>query len=268
VLFQLRMRGRPPSEVLPLARAAAEQALQIDPESAEALTVLGSAKLWHAWDPEAALQLLQRALRANASYAPAHHDLAWVFIAKHRPDDAVAAVRRAQELDPLSPRATIDVGWVLLRARRYADAVAQAKKTLELEPGMSEAVACLAEGLRALGREREAVELVRRLMREAGATEPELRRLDGPDTRAALRAAGEWRVQRLLKRPRGLQSWHNLAIEQVMLGRDAEALSSLEQALAAHEMMMVVFDSLPAFERLRSEPRFLAIVAKIRGKSS
>jgi TolB-like protein/DNA-binding winged helix-turn-helix (wHTH) protein/Flp pilus assembly protein TadD len=267
-LFQLSMRGRPPREVLPLARAAAEQALQLDPESAEALAVLGGAKLWHAWDPEAALQLLQRALRANASFAPAHHDLAWVYLAKQRPDDAVAAIRRAQELDPLSPRATIDVGWVLLRARRYQDAVAQANKTLQLAPGMSEATACLAEGLLALGQGREALDLIRRMLKEAGAPETELRRLDGPDTRAALRAAGEWRLQRMLKRPGGPASWHNVAMEQVLLGRKDDALASLEQALLAHEMVMVVFDSLPAFDVLRSEPRFQALLAKVRAKSS
>jgi hypothetical protein len=33
-------------------------------------------------------------------------------------------------------------------------------------------------------------------------------------------------------------------------------------------MMMVVFDSLPAFDVLRSEPRFQALVAKVRAKSS
>jgi tetratricopeptide (TPR) repeat protein len=188
-LFQLRMRGRASSEVLPKARAAAEQALLLDPESAEALSVLGSAELWHAWRPDAALALLQRALRANPSFAPANHDLAWVLIAKGRPDDAVAAIRRAQELDPLSPRATIDVGWVLLRARRYEDAVAQARKTLELEPRMGEAVACLAEALRALGRRREAIDLTKRLMQEAGAPAEELRKLEG-DAGDALRAAG------------------------------------------------------------------------------
>lgn len=267
VLFQLRLRGRDPSEVLPLARAAAEQALALDPESAEALTVLGSVKLWHAWDPEAALGLLQRALRANSSFAPAHHDLAWVLIAKQRRDDAVAAIRRAQELDPLSPRATIDVGWVLLRARRYEDAVAQARKTLELEPRMSEAVACLAEGLLALGRQREAVELTRRLMQEAGASEAELRRLDAPDARAALRAAGEWRLSRMLKRPGGPTSWHNVAMEQVLLGRNEEALASLEKALLAHEMVLVVVDSLPAFDALRPDPRFQALLAKVRSRS-
>jgi Tfp pilus assembly protein PilF len=254
--------------VLPRARAAADQALQIDPESAEALAVLGSVKLWHAWDPEAALQLLQRALRANASFAPAHHDLAWVFLAKQRPDDAVAAIRRAQELDPLSPRATIDVGWVLLRARRYADAVAQAKKTLELEPRMSEALACLADGLVALGRQREALDLVERLMQEAGAPEAELRRLEGPDARAALRAAGEWRLQRLLRRPGGPASWHSVAMEQALLGRSADAVLSLEKALNAHDMMLVVVDSLPAFDALKSDPRFQSLVAKVRSKSS
>jgi tetratricopeptide (TPR) repeat protein len=160
------------------------------------------------------------------------------------------------------------VGWVLLRARRYEDAVAQARKTLALEPRMSEAVACLAEGLLALGRQREAIELVRRLMRDAGASAEELARLDAKDARAALRAAGEWRLARMLARPGGPASWQNAAMEQVLLGRNDEAVASLEKALAAHEMGLVVVDSLPAFDRLKPDPRFQALVTKIRAKSS
>jgi TolB-like protein/DNA-binding winged helix-turn-helix (wHTH) protein/Tfp pilus assembly protein PilF len=266
-LFQLRLRGRPSREVLPKARAAAEQALALDAESAEALTVLGSVQLWHAWKPDAALVLLQRALRANPSFAPAHHDLAWVLIAKDRPDDAVAAIRRAQELDPLSPRATIDVGWVLLRARRYEDAVAQARKTLELEPRMGEAVACLAEALRALGRRREAIDLTKRMMEEAGAPPAELQKLEG-NAADALHAAGEWRLARLLSPERRSLSWLNVAIEQTLLGRPQDALTSLEKALEAHEMSMVVVGSVPVFDALKSDPRFVAILAKIRSKSS
>lgn len=267
-LFQLRLRGRASGEVLPQARAAAEQALALDAFSAEALTVLGSAQLWHAWKPDAALALLQRALRVNPSFAPAHHDLAWVLIAKGRPEDAVAAIRRAQELDPLSPRATIDVGWVLLRARRYEEAVAQARRTLELEPRMGEAVACLAEALRALGRRREAIDLTKRLMQEAGAPPAELQKLEAGNAADALQAAGEWRLARMLSPERRSVSWHNVAIEQALLGRPRDALLSLEKALGAHEMSMVVVGTVPAFDALRSDPRFLAILAKIRSKSS
>ncbi len=266
-LFQMRFRGRAAKEVLPKARAAAEQALTFDPHSAEALTVLGSVKLWHAWQPTAAQDLLERALRANPSYAPAHHDLAWIRIAQGRLDDAVAAIRRGQELDPLSPRATMDVGWVLLRARRYADAAAQARKTLELEPRMLEATACLAEALVALGQRREAVDLTRRVMQESGAPKEALASLDGADAGEALRRAGEWRLARSRERARaGTGSWQSVAIEEALLGRRGEALASLQQALIAHEQSMVVVESVPAFDVLRSDPRFQAIVETVKAK--
>jgi serine/threonine-protein kinase len=207
-LLQLRLRGRPPSEVLPLARAAAEQALQIDPESAEALAVLGSAKLWHAWDRRRRCSCCSgRCARTPASRRRTTTSPG-CFSPSSAPTNAVAAIRRAQELDPLSPRATIDVGWVLLRARRYADAVAQANKTLELEPRMSEAIGCLAEGLLALGAGARGARLDPAHDARGGRSRDGAVRLDGPDTRAALRAAGEWRLARLLKRPGGPASWH------------------------------------------------------------
>lgn len=266
-LFQMRFRGREAREVLPKARAAADRALALDPHSAEALTVLGSVKLWHAWQPTAAQELLERALRANPSYAPAHHDLAWVRMAQGRLDDAVAAIRRGQELDPLSARATMDVGWVLLRARRYADAAAQARKTLELEPRMLEATACLAEALVALGQRREAVELTRRVMQESGAPKEALASLDGADAGEALRRAGEWRLARSRERAQaGTGSWQSVAIEEALLGRKDEALAALQQALVAHEQSMVVAEFVPSFDLLRSDPRFQAIVAAVRAK--
>jgi hypothetical protein len=63
-------------------------------------------------------------------------------------------------------------------------------------------------------------------------------------------------------------SWHNVAIEQVLLGRPQDALTSLEKALLAHEMSMVVVGTVPAFDALRGDPRFLAILVKIQAKSS
>jgi serine/threonine-protein kinase len=191
-----------------------------------------------------------------------------VRIAQGRFEEAVAAMRRAQELDPLSPRATIDVGWVLLRARRYEDAVAQARKTLELEPRLSEAVACLSEALRGLGRQREALELTRRLMQESGASAEELKRLDVPSAGAALQAAGEWRLRRALARTGGPTSWHGVAIEQALLGRKDDALQSLAKAMDAHEMQMVVVDSVPAFDPLKTDVRYQALLARVRAGSS
>ena len=266
-LFQIRFRGRDAREVLPKARAAAESALAIDPSSAEALTVLGSVKLWHAWQPTAAQDFLERELRANPSYAPAHHDLAWVRIAQGRLDDAVAAIRRGQELDPLSARATMDVGWVLLRARRYADAAAQARKTLELEPRMLEATGCLAEALAGLGQRSEAVALTRRVMQETGAPASALAALEGVDAAEALRRAGEWRVARSRERAlAGTGSWQSVAIDEALLGRRDEALSSLQKALVAHEQSMVVAEFVPAFDLIRSDPRFQTIVDAVKAK--
>jgi hypothetical protein len=72
----------------------------------------------------------------------------------------------------------------------------------------------------------------------------------------------------MLARPGGPASWQNVAMEQALLGRNEEAVASLEKALAAYEIALVVVDSLPAFDRLKPLPRFQALVAKIRAKSS
>ena len=49
-------------------------------------------------------------------------------------DEAIAEMRRAEELDPLSPINPATLGTALMQARRYDEAITPIKRALELEP--------------------------------------------------------------------------------------------------------------------------------------
>ena len=76
----------------------------------------------------------ERAIALNPSYSVGHQWYANYLTARGRFDEAVAAMRHAQEVDPLSLVASAALGWVHYYRRDYDAAVEQCRRTLELNP--------------------------------------------------------------------------------------------------------------------------------------
>jgi TolB-like protein/Tfp pilus assembly protein PilF len=127
----------PPREGMPLAKAAALRALDLDGGLAEAHTSLAYVTMAYDWDLERAEREFQQANRSNPGYATARQWHAHCLLAAGKLDEASAEMRQAQNLDPLSLPVNVGVGWCSYFARRYDDAIAQYRKTLELEPNFA-----------------------------------------------------------------------------------------------------------------------------------
>jgi TolB-like protein/DNA-binding winged helix-turn-helix (wHTH) protein/Tfp pilus assembly protein PilF len=127
----------PPREGMPLAKAAAQRALELDGGLAEAHTSLAYVTMAYDWDLEPAEREFQQAIRYNPGYATARQWHAHCLLAAGRLDEAAAEMRQAQNLDPLSLPVNVGVGWCSYFARRYDDAINQYRKTLELEPNFA-----------------------------------------------------------------------------------------------------------------------------------
>jgi TolB-like protein/DNA-binding winged helix-turn-helix (wHTH) protein/Tfp pilus assembly protein PilF len=127
----------PPTEVMPKAKEAALQAVKLDDGLAEGHTSLAYVKLSYDWDLPGAGREFRRAIDLNPGYATAHHWYAHYFLAMGQPDRALAEVRRAQQLDPLSFSINVGLGWCLYHARRYDEAIAQYRSTLDIDPNFS-----------------------------------------------------------------------------------------------------------------------------------
>jgi TolB-like protein/Tfp pilus assembly protein PilF len=121
-------------EAFPRARAAAEQALKLDPLLAEAHAALGEVKLYFDWDWEAAGRSFERAIALNPSLATARSDFSWYFHLMGQPEKSLEQARLAEELDPLTPYYALSHGWLLWGFERPAEALLEANKALELDP--------------------------------------------------------------------------------------------------------------------------------------
>ncbi len=124
----------PPDEVMPLAREAAEHALDIDPGLAEAHNSLGCVQAMYAWDWEAETHF-KRAIEINPNYANAHNWYASNYLTPMgRLQEAHRESELALRLDPHSLVMTMSVGVQLYFDRRYDEAVTQYLKVIEMDP--------------------------------------------------------------------------------------------------------------------------------------
>ena len=105
------------------AREAAERAIALDSQLAEAHSALGFVRFRVDWDWSGARTSFEKACELNPGHAPAHHRYALLLSALGRHDDAIAEIRQACELDPLSLITRCAHGRVLHFARRYSEAL-------------------------------------------------------------------------------------------------------------------------------------------------
>jgi len=124
-----------PKEAFPQAKAAAEQALEIDPTLAEAHTFLAYSLIIYDWNWTEAERSFKRAIELDPNNSAAHFRYGQVYLAPMgRFDEAVAEIKRGLELEPLDINMGVSLAWVYLGAAQYDKALDQAKKTYDLEP--------------------------------------------------------------------------------------------------------------------------------------
>ena len=126
--------GVPPNESFPRAKASAKKALEIDDTVAEAHVSLAHAYLSYDWNWKDAEAEYRRGIELSPNYATGHHWFGWYWAMLANEEEALARIRQAQELDPLSMIINANAGLFYYFARRYDDAIHQYEKTLQLDP--------------------------------------------------------------------------------------------------------------------------------------
>ena len=123
-----------PKEALPKAKAAAIKALELDSALGEAHNSLAFCLDGFDWDFDSAGKEFLRAIELNPGYATAHHWYAWHLALLHRYDEAIAEMKKAENLDPLSLVINADLAELLVLAHSYDESIQQSRKTIEMDP--------------------------------------------------------------------------------------------------------------------------------------
>jgi len=253
-----------PLEVYPRALAAVDQALQHGHAFAPVHTTMASAKLWYAWDWLGAEAAFKHALALSPNDAGVHRRYAWYLITRGRQQDAIAVMHRAQELNPLSPWITRNVGLVFYWARQYDQAIMHFRKALEIDPNVRTAYSGLVYASVQQGLFAEALAACQQMVERWGRDPWTLW-----DLGYAAGVSGQHAQAREVLAELHAQAQHvyvrSLAFAWIAIGLDEteQAFAWLEQAYAEREPYLTLLNADPVYDRLRADPRFIALVQKI-----
>jgi TolB-like protein/DNA-binding winged helix-turn-helix (wHTH) protein len=261
----------PPELMMRQARDAALRALQLDDSVAEAHTMLGFVYAHFEFDWAAAEREYHRAIALNPSDAYAHFFYSNSLLSPMgRHEEAIAEMKVALQLDPLSPPVDSFLGRTYLWARRYDEALAHLQKCIVRAPNfvlnhvrLGHLYTYMDRLADAIGEDTKARVLSGQDAREALSQEDVLRTALARDG-----SRGYW--QRVLElsqtgfnAPEGYGSSYGAAIVYTRLGENDKALDSLERAYADRQLAMTEIAIEPAFDPLRSDARFVALLGRV-----
>jgi len=254
----------PPSEAYPRAESAALRALDLDETLAEAHTSLGWAKMSQ-WSGQEAEREFQRAIELNPGYATAHQwygiYLSWIL---GRFDEALAEIKHAQELDPLSSIISTALGNTLRLAGRNDEAIEQLRKTLELDPNFPLAHERLGLALAQESMYEEAIAELEKAVSLSGENPLYLGSLGYVYGVAGRTGEAERVLDQLQERSK--QSYiaaYSIAMIYMGLGRQDEAFDWLERGYRERRDLRIYLKVAPAYDPLRNDPRFQDLLLRM-----
>jgi TolB-like protein/Tfp pilus assembly protein PilF len=253
----------PPRTAFTKAREAANRAASLDPALAEVPNTLAYVALYHDWNLDLARREFTRAINLSPRYAVAHQWYANALTVAGQFQEAAAAMRQAQELDPLAPTPHAALGWVYLYDRDYVAAERQLRRTLEAHPQYPLAQLWLTQALEGQRRFDEALaaaddvlrlvpdDVVAQLLRARV-----LARLNRQaESRAVLAAVGG-------REAAGYVPAYPRALVLIALRDFDAAFALLDRALAdrAHSIAFLRVD--PGLDPIRADARFEELVTR------
>jgi TolB-like protein/Flp pilus assembly protein TadD len=262
-----------PKESSPEAQAAATKAIILDPQLAEAHTALGTVKSHYDFDfPDAQNEFL-KAIELNPNYANAHLLYAGGYLTPMgRHAEAIAEMKKALELDPLSSPLNNYMGNTYLYAGDYKKSLQQFQHTIDLDPTFPLAHFFLAELLVEMGRYEEAIKEGQRGSLLMGAS-PEEARAESAVFQKALQDGGPkgyWQknLEVTLKEYKNAGTAYFVAYDvasaYARVGDKENAFKWLEKSYEQREggsITTVRWE--PAFKSLHGDPRFTDLLTRM-----
>jgi DNA-binding winged helix-turn-helix (wHTH) protein/TolB-like protein/Flp pilus assembly protein TadD len=253
----------PPSEAMPKAREAAQRALEIDDQLAEAHFAMAKIKQRADWDWSGAEGEFKRTLEIKPNAAETRMSYSSFLTEQKRFGEALTELKHAQELDPLSFVVSYRAGMLLYFMHQYEQAIAQCREVVALYPHYAEAYRSLGCALRQQGMVQEAivelqkaVEMNRRdsFLSELGYTYA----LSGRQPEAI----------KLVNELEGLSKRRYVSPVQIAriyagLGEKGRAFEWLHKGYEDRSDHLLILGVDPSFDGVRSDPRFTDLLRRI-----
>ena len=249
-----------PKEAYPKAKAAATRALELDNSLSDAHTSLASLGMFD-WDWQSAGKEFRRAIELNPGYATAHQWYAWHLNLLGRQREAIAEIRKAESLDPLSLIISADTADLLFVARRYDESIQQSRKTLEMDPNFAIAHFELSQTYLQKRMYSEAIAELQRAIELSGGSTTFTSNLAYAYAASERRNEAVKILNDLTSRSNGSSDAAEIALIHAGLGEKDQAMAWLEKAFSERFIPSILLR--PGFDPLRSDPRFQNLVHRI-----
>lgn len=254
----------PPRLVMPLAKQAAERALELNPRLAEGHLSLATVRHWFDWDWAGAETAFREAIALSPGNAMARFNYAELLLTRGRFDEALVEAGRAIELDPVSPIVSRSMADVLYTSGRFEQAHAHADRMLALEPTFFSTYWILGLSLAGMGRHAEALAALER-GRAYGHGNPQIESFIGwiaalaGDRETAHAIAGQLEGRRV----HGYVSGGCIGLVHQGLGDMDTAMRWYQTALDERAGECVVYAITPYFAAAREDARFRALIQRV-----
>jgi tetratricopeptide (TPR) repeat protein len=254
-----------PRDTFEKVRAAAQRAVELDPEYGDGLANLGWVAYLYDWDWPGAERTMRRALERNPSSVDAHYGLAHVFLSTGRYADALSSFSRAREVDPQSLIANTLEGGMLAMSGRAEDGLTRIRHALQINRGFWIAHLFFGNVLFNIGRTDAALASLRQAVELSGGSAWASRPYGH-----ALAQAGQVEPARAVLRgmqARGRSAYVSpamLALVQTGLGEHEAALAGLDKAYEARDIRLAYLQIDHRWEPLRADARFAALAARLK----
>jgi TolB-like protein/DNA-binding winged helix-turn-helix (wHTH) protein/Flp pilus assembly protein TadD len=246
------------------AREAAEKAIVLDVTLSEPHVALALIKEQYDWDWIGAEREFLQALKLNPNYATAHQWYGEFLIFMGRTQESLKALRRAKELDPLSPIINTQVGYPYYCTRQYDAAIVEFKNALELEPNFAPALNYLARSYESKGMVDEAMVTFHKAVENSGGSPVMKARLGSAYARIG-KIAEARRILRELEeeaRTRYVPPCLIAAL-YVGLGDKEQAFDWLEKAFQERDVLLMTLKFESHLDPLRMDRRFQDMVRRV-----
>jgi serine/threonine-protein kinase len=251
-----------PDEAFRRGKEAALKALELDSELGEAHCVLASVKFVSEYDWAGAEREFKRSLELTPGNADTYDLYGRLCSALERYDEAIAMLKRAQELDPLAHRA--DIATAYLRAGSYDEALQTATRAIELDPHFARGHATVGWALVKKGQYVEGLAHLKTAVSLSPGDTLWLGQLGQVYGMAGAtdKARDVLRQLEDLSRQRYVSPYH-LAYVYTGLGEWDLAIDRLEQAYENRAGAVYGIKGSFLFTSLHSHPRFMALLRKM-----
>ncbi len=240
----------PSAQALPSADQASQKAVELDDTSSDAhvarANALAAAWKWSAAEPE-----FRRAIDLNANNSNAHYFYAFNYLMPtNHLEQALEQFRLALALDPLAGIVKTNYALTLMDAHKFPEAREQFDQILERDPGFTPALFYLSQMEATQGQWADAVSAMLR----SGPGEPLTARSWSPDAKG---------YAELMDAASGGSLPANAAVAYALAGNRDKAFENLEKAYADRDDEITAVIRFPAFDTLKSDPRWPALLHKL-----